>query len=292
MKRPIFRRLLRQLYTRLINTALQEVPADELQRSAIVFSPHQDDETLGCGGTIIRKRQAGADVTLVFMTDGSRSHAHLMAPAELKTLRTQEAIAAAQVLGVEADQTLFLNFPDGSLHHAFQEAQQRVEHILATYRPAQIFIPYYQEAPSDHAVTNQIVRAAIARVGCGVTVYEYPIWFWNQVPFTRLMGDRRAILAVLTNSLRAGFGWRFLHDFKSSVSISEVLEQKQIALNQHRSQVQKLMPHPRWYTLKDISDGEFLECFLQPQEIFYSYTVAQVAQVAPTSPRPELSPYP
>src|SRR5882724_2841134 len=36
----------------------------------LVLAPHMDDETLGCGGTIARHAQAGADVAVVFLTDG------------------------------------------------------------------------------------------------------------------------------------------------------------------------------------------------------------------------------
>src|SRR5207248_577693 len=61
------RRILRAIQAR----RLREWRADELGRSAIVFAPHQDDEVLGCGGTIVRKLRAGADVTVVFLTDGS-----------------------------------------------------------------------------------------------------------------------------------------------------------------------------------------------------------------------------
>ena len=36
----------------------------------VVLSPHMDDETLGCGGTIARHAEAGAHVTVIFLTDG------------------------------------------------------------------------------------------------------------------------------------------------------------------------------------------------------------------------------
>src|SRR4051812_37624433 len=42
----------------------------------IVFAPHQDDEALGCGAVIARKRNDGGAVHVVFLTDGSASHPH------------------------------------------------------------------------------------------------------------------------------------------------------------------------------------------------------------------------
>jgi len=73
-----------------------------MQSPAVVFSPHYDDETLGVGGTIILKRRLGARVHLVFMTDGSRSHAHAMEGGRLAALRRTEALRAASALGVDA----------------------------------------------------------------------------------------------------------------------------------------------------------------------------------------------
>lgn len=40
------------------------------QKSIIVFSPHQDDEALGCGGMIALKREQGIPIKVVFVTDG------------------------------------------------------------------------------------------------------------------------------------------------------------------------------------------------------------------------------
>ena len=40
-------------------------------KRVLVVAPHQDDETLGCGGLIARKRYEGLPVHVVFITDGS-----------------------------------------------------------------------------------------------------------------------------------------------------------------------------------------------------------------------------
>ncbi len=111
-------------------------------QSAIVFAPHPDDETLGCGGTIIQKKKAGAALKIVFMTDGSQSHSHLIPAEKLKAIRAKEALAAAEKLGVEPRNVLFLGIRDGTLTYNQAIAIEKVKQIILRTLPEAIFIPY------------------------------------------------------------------------------------------------------------------------------------------------------
>jgi LmbE family N-acetylglucosaminyl deacetylase len=248
---------------------MSECDESDLGQSAIVFSPHQDDETLGCGGTIIRKKKVGADVKIVFMTDGCRSHSHLISENELKSIRSQEAIAATQMLGVKQDDVYFLEFKDGELDKNQDAAIRKVTDILRGEQPDEIFIPCYEEAPADHFYTNKIIASALQIYGKKVVVYEYPIWLWCHWPWTNLIGSRRQILNFLKNSCVSNL--TLLKDFRCSVYIGDVLDLKRTALDQHKSQMVRLIPDPRWLTLDSLSNGEFLQCFFQEQEIFRRY---------------------
>src|ERR1700721_4387131 len=93
---PFSRRLARSL---LGHTA-HPVPDSELGRSAVVCSPHPDDESLGCGGTILRKKQAGATVKLVHVSDGGGSTT-LIPRQELTAMRKRECVNAGRVLGID-----------------------------------------------------------------------------------------------------------------------------------------------------------------------------------------------
>ncbi|MEB3280694.1 MAG: PIG-L family deacetylase [Lyngbya sp.] len=260
---------IRQFYRQLAINNRKDYSPENLGKSAIIFSPHQDDETLGCGGTIIRKKQAGADIKLVFMTDGSGSHAHLMNPQNLKILRMNEALEAAEILGIDRGDVFFLNFKDGSLKFNQPKAIPKVLEILCNTCPEEVFIPYSKEEPPDHWATYQIVQSALQQSAFNLTVYEYPIWFWRQWPWTSLVGRPREVLSCLKNTWMSGFGYKFFTDLNCSVYIADVLEQKRTALEQHRSQIQRLVDDSSWMTLGDLSKGEFLDCFFQEYEFFY-----------------------
>jgi hypothetical protein len=52
--------------------------------------------------------------------------------------------------------------------------------------------------------------------------------------------------------------------------VEDVLDVKRAALAAYRSQMTRLKPDAAWATLGDVANGQFLECFLQPHEIFAS----------------------
>ncbi len=255
-------------YRLLTDLTWREYDPNNLSKSTIVFSPHQDDETLGCGGTIFLKKQAQADLKIVFMTDGSRSHASLVPENELKSIRKQEAIAAAKILGVAEQDVIFLDFPDGTLSQNQEDAILKVIKLLEDCQPEEIFIPYDQEQPADHWSTNTIVVSAIKTSRLKTTIYEYPIWFWHQWPWVSLTSNKQKFIRKIKNTLKSKLGLDLITKFKCSVDIRDILEIKRAALAQHKSQVQRLIPNPNWLTLGDIENGEFLDCFFQGYEVF------------------------
>src|SRR5687768_2130105 len=162
----------------------REYPAERLSESLIVFAPHPDDETLGCGGLILRKRDVGTTVHVVFMTDGARSHAAYMPAAELRAHREREAREACQRLGIDESAIVFCGFPDGELRASRAEAVARVTERLGAIRPREVAIPYRHDVTPDHLATREIVLAAIRASAIKVRVVEYPVWFWRTWPWT------------------------------------------------------------------------------------------------------------
>jgi len=266
---PLPRRLARSF---LGHTARQ-VPDSELGRRALVFSPHPDDESLGCGGTTLKKKQAGATVKVVHVSDGGGSTA-LIPRDQLIAMRKQESRNAGRVLGV--DDIYFLDFPDGHLGENIPEAIERVAGILRQESPEEIFVPYIREPmkqAADHVAVTNIVLAALRRQPKPVTVWEYPVWFWLHWPWVGFSQNTPPLKPkhILKNSLLAQFGARALLDLKHKVDIADVLQQKRAAIAEHKSQTEKLMDDPSWVTLDQLSNGELMDCFYQDNEFFRCY---------------------
>ena len=266
----MIRGLCRKLCLRLMEQRVDHDPRGFFEESAVVFSPHYDDETLGVGGTILRKRSSGAAVHLVFMTDGSRSHARVMEGTQLAVVRRQEAIEASQALGVARSQVTFLEFPEGRLAQHAAEAVTRVAALLADLDCNQVFVPSVLEPliwSTDHRTTTTIVSQALSRSRRESEVIEYLVWFWYHWPWVPFWGDPdvRQILA-LTWANR--FGLAACRSLNLAVDVSESLSQKRAALESYRSQMTRLVKDKPWPVLSDVGGGEFLQRFFHPCEYF------------------------
>src|SRR5262245_8021728 len=107
----------------------------------VVLAPHMDDEVIGCGGTVARHVDAGADVTVIYLTDGRRGAANVnrLKGAELRAAevalvarRKEEAHRALAVLGVK--KLTFLDCEDTRLE-SDPNVAARLRALLQEIRP-------------------------------------------------------------------------------------------------------------------------------------------------------------
>jgi len=208
----------------------------------IVFSPHPDDETLGCGGTIAKMVKSGREVYIVFMTDGRNSHKYVLgihdnpSPEELALIRKREAFNAAKVLGMDESKLIFLDFEDGSLKRNIPNIKKEIKKILIAINPSDVYIPL-NDAHKDHIITNLVVRLCIKELKINPKIWEYPIYM-------DLRGKTGINIFIL--------------------DIHDVIELKRRAINTYKSQIDTFFPSQN----KPVLPQNFLQRFYEPKEIF------------------------
>jgi LmbE family N-acetylglucosaminyl deacetylase len=261
-----------ELFWRRLSRQVPRRRAAVTSRPAIVFSPHPDDETLGCGGTILLKRRAGAKVGIVFMTDGSRSHAALVEPSRMRSIRRAEALAACGALGVGPEDVEFHDCEDGRLSHNLPEATAAVESVLRRRPCEEIFVTHRLEPPPDHRACRQAVLRAIRRLGRPMEIWEYPIWAWARWPWVSEPARRLNLVRRWFYALIGGEpALRLACQLNQAVDIRDVMDAKRSALACHRSQTRRLVPDARYVTLGDLAGGAFAGLFLRQYEWFRRY---------------------
>lgn len=158
------------------------------ERRVLILAPHIDDEVIGCGGVIQLHAQAGAKVSVAYMTDGRKGNrdlycqglsARALREAEDAVVRTRkaEAYEAARVL--EIKDLAFLDEPDGSLDTT-ADARAKLRQILADVAPDLIYLPSLMDTHNDHWATNRLLHAALKELQPSgyemPTIRGYEVW--------------------------------------------------------------------------------------------------------------------
>ncbi len=84
---------------------MEQLPFGELEdlcagKGIVVFAPHPDDESLGCGGLISEAVEQGIPVHVVMVSDGGASHpgSRKFPPKRVIAIRRSETLAALSAL--------------------------------------------------------------------------------------------------------------------------------------------------------------------------------------------------
>jgi LmbE family N-acetylglucosaminyl deacetylase len=276
---------------RWLELAARDITAATARRSALVLAPHPDDETLGCGATVLRKVDAGARVVVLFATDGRHSHIDPRRPPEaLAAARAAEAREACRRLGVAAADVVWLGCEETRLWAECERARAR-QAIAALLRGGafdEVFVPAAADAHADHralhrALTEALTEAltdalpealpeALAEAGADAArgagqpprVYQFGVWcryprWWR--------GALRRAAAMAARAARRGRSpLPALRPVK--VSTRGYLERKRYALAAHATQMAKPDGAPDWATLPEVEGGRFLARFFADFEVF------------------------
>jgi LmbE family N-acetylglucosaminyl deacetylase len=234
----------------LLLSRAEDMTSQTATRSCLVLAPHPDDETLGCGATIMRKLAAGTTVQVVIAADGR--HAYLSSKLSvdaLNEIREDEARRACAILGLPCENIAFLRFEDRRLADHRRLLRDRLFDILDTMNPEEIFVSSIIDNHPDHRVLAELGRElAQARRDRFPVLYEYPIWFW----------DPRIWRVARVLELRPRI-----------VRTEEFRTRKCEAIAAYRSQVTNLIGETGSAPLRK----GFLRQFRQPEEIFFEVSL-------------------
>jgi len=224
-----------------------------LGKRIVVFAPHPDDETFGCGGTIAKKISEGHEVLIVVMTDGRHAFLHVLGiesdptPEQLKKIRREELKRAAKHLGVPENNLIFLDFVDGTLLECEHEATEKVIEILSMFGPDEVYFPHKSDGHSDHRAAYRIVNNSLKRIGLNPIKYQYQITH----KYARIGPIIESFIDFFTNRK------------KVDVDISNFLYIKKLAIEEFKSEITAVSVRQHKPVIKSVHK------FLKSKEEFY-----------------------
>ncbi len=149
-------------------------------KTIMLFTPHPDDDTFCCGGTLALLAKNNNKIHIVIYTnDDKGSYDPEMTSERLARIRMQEEEQACQLFGIQISSITWLQFHDGMLEYANpRDLVEEVTGLIRKTRPDVVLAPdpgseYVRWHKTDHRMaannTLDAIRAA-----------EWHLYFPNQ----------------------------------------------------------------------------------------------------------------
>ena len=186
----------------------------------LIIAPHPDDETLACGGSILRRKSEGCEIAWLIVTGISESEGW---SSERVKERKKEIKEIEKLF--EFDYVYNLALPTARLDTLpISEMVGKFSEIFNEFMPDEVFLPHYSDVHSDHRVVFDVSMSCTK---------------WFRFPFVK------RVLAYETIS-ETEFGLQPNSFFKPNlfIDVSEFLEKKMEAMSIYKTELDKF-PHPR-----------------------------------------------
>lgn len=142
----------------------------------LVMSPHVDDGEIGCGGSIAKYLEDGAEVFYLAFSDARISLSKEWPPDTL----VREVKEATACLGIPRENVRILDFRTRNFPAQRQEILDNIINIRDELKPNIIFTPSRRDVHQDHQTITWEVLRAFKRGDFTILGYEEP---WNCFTF-------------------------------------------------------------------------------------------------------------
>jgi LmbE family N-acetylglucosaminyl deacetylase len=186
----------------------------------LVVAPHPDDEMLGCGGTLMRMHQEGAELAWLIVTgisEGNGWTAERVRKRDVEMAQVEKLVGFSEVFNLRLPTAQLDTLPMDDLIKKFSA-------VFKSFNPNHVFVPSPADAHTDHRVVYDATAACTK-------------WFRNP--------SVKRVLAYETIS-ETGFGLGAERSFQPNyfVDISDFLDRKMEIITIYESELDDF-PFPR-----------------------------------------------
>lgn len=137
-------------------------------KKVMVLTPHSDDESIGCAGTIFQLQSMGYEVVIILFTlSVENSDGNEQGVTRLKEFQN------AMHLYQNCKEIHFL-YPDGKLNQFSTEAKEQLREIIEKEEPEIIFTPYIMDYHLEHKCVSRMLAEILPPKDIFVAMYE--VW--------------------------------------------------------------------------------------------------------------------
>ena len=126
-----------------------------MSKKVLVVAPHPDDETLGCGGTLLKHKASGDKIHWLIVTGIDEEAGY---SAERINIRSHEIKTVSTMYGF--DSVINLNLPTTKLDILpMQHLVEMIGDAILKIGPEILYVPFPGDIHTDHQIVFQAVAA-------------------------------------------------------------------------------------------------------------------------------------
>jgi len=155
------------LSTKRFTTHLKPLQMDNVKSNKIVvIAPHPDDDILGAGGTLLKAKSLGAEVNIIYVTNGEPLKSENIKKETLKVCKKAKFIPH------------FLNFEPKKINVHDDKAIKDISSIINEINPGVIFISFFLDNHVDHRSVNHLIYNCFkyAKFTNNIEIWSYQIY--------------------------------------------------------------------------------------------------------------------
>ena len=134
-----------------------------MSKKILVVAVHPDDETLGCGGTLLRHKELGDEIHWLICTSMKEEDGFSLARIEQ---RDREIAAVSKMYGFDSVHTLELSTMKVD-QYGMKHIVELISDVLIDVEPDVVYLPFKGDVHSDHKIISSAVYSC-------TKVFRYP----------------------------------------------------------------------------------------------------------------------
>lgn len=126
-----------------------------MKNKVLVVAVHADDETLGCGGTLLKHKAQGDEIYWLLLTGPTKDHPYGFSDEHIveRSNRVEQIAHAYQFDGLE-----YLGLPTQLMHSLdLREIIQKISEVIKRIQPNIVYTMFANDVHSDHRVAFDAV---------------------------------------------------------------------------------------------------------------------------------------
>jgi len=191
-------------------------------RKVLVIAVHPDDETLGCGGTLLKHKADGDEIHWLICTNLSKTSSYYeIRQQEIKQVKSLYRFNSTEQLDFE---TMKVD------EYSMSELITSISHIVNKIQPTDIYLPFSGDVHSDH---RKIFEASYS---C-TKLFRYP--FIQNIYMMETLSETEFAPSIVSDNFTPNY----------FVNISDFLDTKLDIMQIYKSEI---APHPFPRSLQNI----------------------------------------